>query len=194
MHVTFIWTLNTCKLFKLKAQLSLFCSSGYSWTVCVQASLKYLRKIFLFIFISTTMSYGVCQLGFLELTKDENDWLEAHPIDGDVALSKAYFVIFLGFLTQETVPGFWIHTAATPLTLIELWGKCGHPKTTIVLLLSNISEHIICVGNSTGLWSLWIFFSQKDQERFQCWGYEVSKVMLLIWKDAFPECTDQKRG
>jgi hypothetical protein len=45
----------------------------------------------------------------------------------------------------------WIHTAATPLTLLELWGRCGHPKTTIVLLLSSISENIICVGKSTGL-------------------------------------------
>jgi len=95
------------------------------------------------------------------LVGHENDWLEAHPIDDHITLANAYFVIFLSFLTQEIVPGFWIHTAATPLTLLELWGRCGHPKTTIVLLLSSISENIICVGKSTGLWSLWIFFSQK---------------------------------
>ena len=128
------------------------------------------------------------------LVGHENDWLEAHPIDDHITLANAYFVIFLSFLTQEIVPGFWIYTAATPLTLLELWGRCGHPKTTIVLLLSSISENIICVGKSTGLWSLWIFFSQRKQERFQCWGYEVSKVMQHVWKDAFPGRTDQKGG
>lgn len=80
MHVTFIRTLNTCKLFKLEVHKSLYCSLGYSWTVCVQASLKYLRKIFLLIFISTTMSYGICQLGFPGHTKDENDNLMANYV------------------------------------------------------------------------------------------------------------------
>ena len=116
MHVTFIWTLNTCKLFKLKAHLGLFCSSGYSWAVCVQASLKYLRKIFLFIFISTTMSYGVCQLGFLELTKDENDHLMANYVLVQTNL----------FLVSENF--FLFHPYGT---MIKLW-----PALTAILNLT----------------------------------------------------------
>jgi hypothetical protein len=147
------------------------------------------------------------------------NWLEAHPIDDHITLANAYFVIFLSFLTQEIVPGFWIYTAATPLTLLELSNSIFKANSilkitkSLILILVWITQSYgyghnywieitkpwkltfieiksICVGKSTGLWSLWIFFSQRKQERFQCWGYEVSKVMQHVWKDAFPGRTD----